>query len=208
MSNMSYNGLKAAVLIENGCCERELFQSMKALEALGITCHFISSDSAVVKSWNENKIHKRDSGWASDYAINEVLEDGRASSYDVLVIPGGRRSLEKLSLNKSLRTFISGFISTQKPVIAYNGAISLLGNIDLIKGYSVAATQDACQNAKISGIRCASPEFVVSKNLITLSRYRDAEQKLVKAIISILNGDPYIEKIVSSENIPRAHSAA
>ena len=97
---------------------------------------------------------------------------------------------------------------TDKPVIAYNGAITLFGDLDLIKGYSVAATQEVCERAKVSGVRCASPEFVVSKNLITLSRYRAAEQKLTSAITAILNGESYIEKIVSSENIPRAYSAA
>ena len=208
MSKNSFNGRKAAILIENGCCERELSQSITALEELGFKCHFISSESRVVKSWNEDKTHKRNSGWVSDYAVHDNLASAHPGDYDVLVTPGGRRSLEKLKLDNGLRAFLSGFILTDKPVIAYNSAITLLGDLDLIKGYSVAATQEVCERAKVSGVRCASPEFVVSKNLITLSRYRAAEQKLTSAITAILNGESFIEKIVSSENIPRAYSAA
>jgi putative intracellular protease/amidase len=208
VNKRSFCDQKAAILVESGCCERELSQAIEALEELSIKCHFVSSESTIVKSWNEDRVNRKNSCWVSDYAANGELSVVHSSDYTMLVIPGGRRSLEKLKLNGSLRTFISGFILTEKPVVAYNGAISLLADLGFVNGYSVAATREVCENAKVSGARCASPDFVVSKNLITLSRYRNAEKKIISAITAVLSGEPYVEKIVSSENIPWAHAAA
>lgn len=207
MKQQTFIGFKAAFLIENGCCEREVSQSTQVLCDLGIKCNFISSISEIVKSWNEDR-QNRDSDWVADYAVNSKLSHAHPSDYDILVIPGGIRSSEKLKLDKNLRTFVSGFLYTEKPVIAYNKGIDVLAHADLIKGYSVAAIDDTCENVKKVGARCAPPEFVVSKNLITLSRYRDAKEKMKKAVTCILNGESYVDKVVSDENIPPAYFAA
>ncbi|MGH1455538.1 MAG: DJ-1/PfpI family protein [Alphaproteobacteria bacterium] len=208
MSTKEFLGQKAAIVIENGCCEREIIQAFSAMEGIGLSCHFIASQSDIVKSWNEDR-RGNTSDWASDYAANARLNNAYPSNYSALVIPGGRRSIEKLKLDPSLRSFISGFLHTDKPVIAYNFAIEILSDLDLVKGYSVAAAYDFCDNIRERGGYCAQPEFIVSKNLITLSRYRDAEDRISAATTCVLNGEVYVDKVVSSENMPRAaHIAA
>ncbi len=207
MSNKEFLGQKAAVIIENGCCEREVKQASSAVDRLGLTCHYISARSESVKSWNEDR-KGTTSDWSSDYAAFGHVKNMLPSDYSVLILPGGRRSIEKLKLEKSLRSFISGFIHTDKPVIAYNHAIDLLSELDLVKGYSVAAAYDFCGGIREHGGYCAQPEFVVSKNLITLSRFRDTEQRIASAVTCILNGEAYVDKVVSSENMPRAANIA
>ncbi len=201
------NVRKAVFLVENGFCERELVQSHRALSEMGFDCRFVSSDNSLVRGWNEEKC-KGEEYWGEKYAVDSYLNRAVTSDYDVLVIPGGKRSIEKLKLDRNVKGFISAFLDTGKPVIAYNYAIDLLMFTNLISGYSVAAKDVVCDMVKNVGGRCAAPEFVVSKNLISLSRYRDANDKIKNAVSSIIEGRPYIEKIVSSDNMPYSHKVA
>ncbi len=207
MTYKDLNHVKAAFLVEDGFCEREFIQAEKILTKLGADCRIISSSPNSVKGWNEEK-DKRKSDWGAEYAINVSLEKALPSDYDMLVMPGGARSVEKLRLKTELKPFLLPFFETKKPVIAYNDAISLLMFHDLLSGHSVAATNQLCDTVAKVGARCASTDFVVSKNLITLSRFREAEEKLKTAILAVLNNEPYIEKLVSSDNMPKSYQAA
>ncbi len=198
---------KAAFLVESGFCERELTQAQEALREIGFDCRVISSENEVVRGWNEEKC-EGDNYWGKSYAVDSSIKRVLAANYDVLVIPGGHRSIDKLKLDNGVKSFISAFLGTGKPVIAYNYAIDLLMHTDLVAGYSVAAKNEICDTVKNVGGRCAAPSFVVSKNLITLSRYRDVNDKIQNAVKSIIDGKPYIEKIVSSDNMPYSHKVA
>jgi len=207
MSSLGGDIKKAVFLVENGFCERELLQAKDSLESMGFDCRIVSLENSLVRSWNEKK-HASDNYWGEDYAADFSIKNAITSDYDVLVIPGGNRSIEKLKLDKNIKSFISAFLDTGKPVIAYNFAINLLIHKNMISGYSVAAKDQVCDTVNDMGGRCAAPSFVVSKNLITLSRYRDANEKIQNAVQSIIDGTPYIEKIVSSDNMPYSHKVA
>lgn len=207
MSSINKKGKRAAILVENGFCERELVQAETALKKISINPRIISANTALVEGWNEAK-QSNQSNWGQKYASHAMLGQAMPCDFEVLVIPGGIRSVDKLRQEKDLKSFISGFIATGKPVIVYNQAVDLLLFHEMTKGYSIAARDQMCDTLGSSGARCASKEFVVSKNLITLTRFRDAEEKIGHAVTSILNGEPYVEKVVSSDTVPRSHQAA
>lgn len=207
MGSVDFTGKKAVFLVENGFCEREFLQAQAALKGMGVDCRIISSDHEVIKGWNEEKVPSQ-SYWGDSYAVDTTLAKAIPADYDILVIPGGKRSIAKLELDKDLKAFAGSFMHTHKPVIAYNYAIDLLMYIDVLAGYSVAAKDSLCDSVKTVGARCAAPEFVVSKNLITLSRYREVGDKLQSAIEAVLHGEKYVEKVVSQENMPNPHKAA
>ncbi len=208
MSIQNLSGKKAAFLVDNGFCEREFKQTEKALSLLGMRCETVSpSSSMVLTGWNEKK-DSSESDWGDEYAIDQSVNQAVAGMYDVLVIPGGKRSIEKLELSSDVRGFLGHFFQTRKPVIAYNNAISLLVFHSLVSGYSLAAKDKICDTAKTAGGRCAQPELVVSKNLITLSRFRDVDDRIQRAVLSVFNGEPYVEKIVEAAASQSSHKAA
>lgn len=207
MPSLRSKGRKAAFLVENGFCERELTQAQKALFDSGYDCRIVASEDRLIKAWNELK-KINGSHWGQGYAPDFSVQDTVPSDFDVLVLPGGKRSIEKLKLDPNVKSFISGFLNTGKPVVAYNYAVDLLMFHDLLSGYSVAAKDALCDTVKGVGGRCAAPEFVVSKNLITLSRFRDVEPKIQAAVDAVLDGTPYVDKVVSSDNMPSSHQAA
>lgn len=208
MSQFNFSGRKAAFIVANGFCEREFQQSFSALQKAGISCRIISVDNNLIKGWNEEKKAPKASDWGNSFAADSVLGQVQPSEFDMVVIPGGRRSVEKLELCSDVKSFISYFMDTGLPVVAYNKAVELLVHFDLIERYSVAAIGNLCETVKTVGARCAAPEFVVSKNLITLTRYRDVDEKLIHAVNCIFNGEKYMVESVSSGNLPSAHKAA
>ena len=207
MSSQALVGKRAAVLVSNGFCEREFKQVNAIFKKLGIVVRIISVDTNMIRGWNKEKISSQ-SYWGDEYAPSGVLQDTLACDYDILVLPAGERSIQKLEHEPSLKSFLSSFIKSGKPVVAYNYAVELLAYTGLLDGYSVAASSNMCDVVRDAGGRCVAPEFVVSKNLISLSRYRDLGDKLERAIVSILSGERYIDKVVSHGDVPSAYKAA
>lgn len=199
---------KALFLVENGFCERELQQSQNAVRKLGIFCRIISASETIVTAWNEEK-EQNASNWGSQYAVDAAIDKCVPSEFDVLIIPGGERSVNKLKNHPELRTLIASFVNTKKPIVAFNLGIDLINFVGMAKGYSMATKADLCDTVKKSGGRCAPENLVVSKNLITLSRYREeSEAKLVNALDAVLKNEPYIEKVASSGDLPSSYQAA
>lgn len=207
MTILSNKGRKAVFLVEGGFCEREFIQSINALKNMDINCRIVSTEKNLIRAWNEKKLPES-SHWGDFYAPDHSLKEIMPSDYDVLVVPGGVRSVGKLKLNNDVRSFVSAFVNTGKPVIAYNHAVDLLAFNDLVSGYSVVSKNMSCDNLQKIGGRCASSEFVVSKNLVTLSRFRDVEDKIKNAVQSIIDGKPYVDKVVSSGDLPASHKVA
>lgn len=206
-NNIPNTGLKACFLIENGFCEREFLQAQEVVARLGGKCVTISTKAGVLKGWRQNK-GEGESQWGAEYVAHDSLSQALPSDFDMLIIPGGQRSIEKLILLDGVTAFIRSFLSSAKPVVVYNRAIEILVDHNLVQGYSVAATSLSCDVVKDHGGRCAAPEFVVSKNLVTLSRYRDVGDKMRNAVESILAGRPYVEKVADYGDVPQSHKAA
>ncbi len=207
MKDANFVGKRALFLVANGFCEREFIQAQDAMKTIGIDCRIASVDTGLLQAWNEEK-DMRESEWGASYAPDVLVSDCVTGEYDVLVVPGGERSIAKLKISNSTNALLSSFMKAEKPVIAYNKGLDLLSFCGLISGYSVAAKHSICDNVKGTGARCAPQEFIVSKNLISLSRFRDAQERIAHAVTCLLNGEEYVEKVVSSDNMPHPHKAA
>lgn len=201
-------GKKAVFLVENGFCEREFIQAHKVLSTLGYDCRIVSvRANTLVQGWKQEK-GANESRWGGQYACHKSLCDALPSDYDLLVLPGGERSIQKLRLQPELKSFVSFFVKTNKPIVVYNQGIEILAQTNLLKGYAVAAKQAYFDMAKKAGARCSSSEFEVSKNIISMSRFRPVEDKIKAALCSIIEDRRYISKVVSSEDLPHCYQAA
>jgi len=205
MAHVAYK--KALFLLENGFCEREFTQAQRVLKSMGYDCRISSSSTGLIYAWKEEK-QPVTSNWSNGYAPNYKISDVVYSEYDVLVILGGYRSTEKLKLTQGVKPIISSFLKSNKPVIAYNYGVDLLGFYDLLRGYSVAVKGNMLDVVRAAGGRPAATEFVVSKNLISLTRYRDVDDKIRHAIYSILKGEKYFEQVCPVNGTPHSNIAA
>ena len=112
-------GHKVAFLVANGLNETDLIETQKIVQALGADTRIIGMDQGLVTSLN-------DQGWGLNFASDQALNQSLAADYSAVVVPGGKRSVEKLQLTAHTRRFIRGFYDTNKPVCVLNEGADLL----------------------------------------------------------------------------------
>lgn len=153
-------GVKIAVLVANGFSEKDMTLTQQALLHAGASIRLVSMDQGLVNSWNE-------SGWGLNFAADQVLSEALAADYDMLIVPGGQRSVDKLKLTAHTRRFIGGFADAGKPFALFEEALSLLTFAGRANGYTVTGSEQVRAEAEAAGAFWSNDEVVISRNLIT-----------------------------------------
>lgn len=168
-------GAKIAILVANGFNEHDLTHTQRALQALGGNTRIIGMDQGLVNSWTGD-------GWGHHFASDNVLSAALAADYAMLVIPGGRRSIEKLKLTAHTRRFIGGFVDAGKPVAFYDDSIELLAFAERASGRAVSAPEAIRPVMSEAGSRIEDADITVDGHII--SGYSEDISNYVDAVVS------------------------
>lgn len=102
------------------------------------------------------------------------ITDVKIDDYDLLVLPGGVKAMEKIRLNKKLIQFIKDFYETKKGLIAcICSGVQLLISARIVKGKKIAgyyALEDDITNA---GAIYTDLPAVMDDRIITTAHYKD-----------------------------------
>lgn len=131
----SLTGTKIAVLIANGFEEKIFLAAQKMMLEMGATIRVISTNQGLVNGWDGN-------AWGHNYAVDASLNTALGVDYDVVMIPGGQRSIEKLKLTAHTRRFIGSFMAANKPVMVMGDAVALMAHAEQLDGKTVAGPDD------------------------------------------------------------------
>lgn len=129
-------GKKAAMLTANGFCEQDMNTIQRLLDDQRVYTRIISVEQGLVRGWDGGH------GWGHYYAVDCSLAKALAADYDMLVIPSGKRSHDKLRLTAHTKRFISGFMQAEKPVLAMGDALELMAFTDQLGGLAVSGPVD------------------------------------------------------------------
>ncbi|CAK0763852.1 Peptidase C56 [uncultured Gammaproteobacteria bacterium] len=135
--SMSYQplaGKTVAFLIANGFEETEMTESQRALLNAGAQVRTISPEPGLVNGWLGK-------GWGHFFPIDRQIATVLGADYDMLVLPGGERSVAKLALNAHTRRIVSHFLDAGKPIAAIDDGIALLGIAPKLNGRTLAAPE-------------------------------------------------------------------
>lgn len=135
MAQKALYGQRIAILVANGFSEQDLIRTQRVVQAMGGDTRIVSMDQGLVNSWNGTT-------WGLNFAADQALNTSLAADYEILIVPGGERSAEKLKLTAHTRRFMNGFLATGKPVIAANEAVDLLSFTEILEGKTVAGDND------------------------------------------------------------------
>lgn len=113
---------KVAILAANAVCESDMSEAMRALTSAGANLRIISTDQSIINCW-------RDGQWGINVPVDIALNSALGVDYDMLILPGGIRSLEKLMQTGHSRRFINSFMTLSKPICAMSDAEKLLEHI-------------------------------------------------------------------------------
>ncbi|KAJ7964383.1 protein DJ-1-like D-like [Quillaja saponaria] len=152
------------------------FQSLQALgchvdavcpkKKAGDTCPTAVHDFEGDQTYSEKPGH--------DFALTAKFEDVDASSYDALVIPGGR-SPEYLALDESVIALVKHFMDSKKPVASICHGQQILAAADLLKGRKCTAYPAVKLNVVLSGATWLEPDPIdrafTDGNLVTAAAW-------------------------------------
>ncbi len=128
--NKMLSDMKIAILMANGFCEQDVTAVQRALIDSNAVVHIVSSDSGLVNGWDGK-------GWGHHFMVDQPLSTALGADYDMLVLPGGQRSMDKLMMTAHTKRFVSSFMDSEKPIAVMGDALNLLVMTDNIKGRTV-----------------------------------------------------------------------
>ena len=153
-------GKTIAILVANGFEETEMTEPQRALLKSGAKLKVISPEQGLVNGWHGK-------AWGHYFPVDEQITDVLAADYDMLILPGGERSVAKLKQNAHTRRIVGSFLDGGKPIAAIDDGIDLLVFVDKIKGRTIAAPENLHGAVETAGGQVVEEPVAVDKNLIT-----------------------------------------
>jgi protease I len=117
------SGKTVLILVSNGVDEAAMSTIQRDLLKAGATIKTIGTEPGLVNSWNNN-------AWGLYFPVDIQISMALGSDFDLLVVPSGTRSIQKLAANPHAERIISSFIAARKPVCMMGEAVELLAKID------------------------------------------------------------------------------
>ncbi|QDT39858.1 DJ-1/PfpI family protein [Stratiformator vulcanicus] len=121
----------------------EVMVPFQALTMVGHTCHAVcpgkkAGDSVrtAVHDFEGDQTYSEKPG--HNFSLNETFAEVDASSYDGLVVPGGRAP-EYLRLNEDVQKIVRHFVEADKPIAAICHGLQILAAAGVLKGRSCTA---------------------------------------------------------------------
>lgn len=178
---------KIAILVANGFNEQEMTEMQKLLQREGAHTRIISMTHGLVNSWTGTS-------WGHHFAADGILSNALAVDYSMLVVPGGRRSVEKLKLTAHTKRFINGFLQTNKPLAVIGDAVELLISTESIEGREIAGPDYLKGDVENAGAQWSGQACAVSKNLLTCDSAQDQMEALTQNVLEHFKSFQTIEQ--------------
>ncbi|MDR3515880.1 MAG: DJ-1/PfpI family protein [Azospirillaceae bacterium] len=112
-------GKSIAILAANGFEEVEMTEVQRALLALGAVPKIISPEKTLVNGWHGK-------AWGHYFPVDAAIAEALAVDYNMLLLPGGARSIAKLAQNPHTRRIVGSFLDGGKPIASIGDGIRLI----------------------------------------------------------------------------------
>ena len=101
------------------------------------------------------------------------IEEIKVKDYDILVIPGGVKAMEKIRQNKDIIKFISDFDKEKKIIACICSGAQLLISAKVVKGRKIAGYYSMKDDLINAGANYTDLPAVIDDNIITTAHYKD-----------------------------------
>lgn len=157
--NKPLAGKTAALLVANGFEEIDFTEAQRALVQRGAKLLTISPEPGLVNGWHEK-------AWGHYFPIDRQLQEVLAADIDMLLLPGGERSVTKLMANPHVKRIVTAFLDGGKPVAAIGEGLKLL-TLGNLRGQEVAATEALSAELEAAAAKLSEEELVAGERLVT-----------------------------------------
>ena len=105
--------------------------------------------------------------------VVKKIEDIKVADYDILVLPGGVKAMEKVRQNKDIIKFISDFDKEKKIIACICSGAQLLISAKVVKGRKIAGYYSMKDDLINAGATYTDLPAVIDDNIITTAHYKD-----------------------------------
>jgi protease I len=105
--------------------------------------------------------------------VVKKIEDIKVADYDILVLPGGVKAMEKVRQNKDIIKFISDFDKEKKIIACICSGAQLLISAKVVKGRKIAGYYSMKDDLINAGANYTDLPAVIDDNIITTAHYKD-----------------------------------
>lgn len=172
-------GKKVAILIANGFNENEMAAFQRGVLEAGATPKIVSIENGLTNGW-------QGSNWGHYFAVDCPLADALAADFDILVIPGGSRSHDKLKLTAHTRRFIGGFLAAYKPMMVLSDAAHLLVATNQVNGLMLNAPEKFADEINNAGGIFSADSPTIHHNVISAQPTAENLPQLVETLINFV----------------------
>lgn len=156
------SGRKVLVLVSNGVDEAVMSTVQRDLLKTGATVKTVGTETGLVNSWNNET-----NGWGLYFPVDQQIGQTLGSDFDVLIVPAGARSVQKLAGNPHAERIISSFITAGKQMVFMGDAVELLAKLDMAKGRTVTGPERSHQILVAAGANWSGETETVDGMLMT-----------------------------------------
>ncbi|MEI6985239.1 MAG: DJ-1/PfpI family protein [Rhodospirillaceae bacterium] len=153
-------GCTIAIMMASGFEETELTEPQRALLKAGATLKTISPDQGLANGWHGNS-------WGHFFPIDLQIGEVLGADFDMLVIPGGERSINKLKLNPHTKRIVGHFLDAGKPIAAIDQGVGLLPFSRTLKGRILTAPAALTETLTAAGAQWLDEPMVVDGPIVT-----------------------------------------
>ena len=107
-----------------------------------------------------------------DYKVKDI-DQVNFKDYDLLVLPGGVKALEKTRQNKKLIKFISDFHKADKVIACICSGVQLLISAKIVKGKKIAGYYSLEDDITNAGAIYTDKPAVIDGKIVTTAHYKD-----------------------------------
>jgi protease I len=154
------NGLKVAILVENGFEWVELVEPRKALDQAGAETRIVSPRNQRVKGW-------KFTDWGDELPVDVPLDQAVSRNFDALLLPGGVMNPDHLRMQPKAVEFVKEFFDARKPVaVICHGPWTVI-EAGAAKGRRIASWPSLKTDLRNAGAEWMDREVVVDNNLVS-----------------------------------------
>ena len=106
-------------------------------------------------------------------ALIKLIDDCCVEDYNILIIPGGVKSMEKVRQNKKIIQFISEFDKAGKTIGCICSGAQLLISAKVVNNRKISGYYSMIDDLINAGAKYEDKPSVIDKNIITTAHYKD-----------------------------------
>ena len=177
MAHENLEGVRVAILVDDGFEQVELVQPREALDQAGAETRIVSARGERVRGWDFTD-------WGDEQSVDVPLDGATPDDFDALLLPGGVINPDSLRIQPKAVAFIKGFFDAGKPVASICHGPWTVIEAGAARGRRMTSWPSLKTDLRNAGAEWVDQEAVVDGNLVT-SRNPDDIPAFNRAMIDL-----------------------